>query len=128
MTEYDVPPGWYLDPSGLGEARYWNGTSWTATVNREGVTLNVAIDPAHAAVPPIRGTEVHLPIPVSNQYAQATPEKRSPIVAIVGILVAVVVVIAIFVVLSDDNSSTDTPPATDAPPATEAPPATAEGG
>ena len=123
MTDYDVAPGWYLDPSGQGEARYWNGASWTATVNRQGTTFNAAIEPAHAGVPPIPGTEVHLPIPVSTEYTLAPSPKRSPVVAVVGLLVALFVVILIVVMLSNDNSSDDTPPApaTTAPPAEEAP-------
>ena len=118
MTDYDVAPGWYLDPSGQGDARYWNGTSWTATINRQGTTLNVAIDPAQAGLPPTPGTEVHLPIPVSTNYTLAPKPKRSPAVAIVGLLVALVVVIVIIIALSNDNSSNDTPPEPDTPPAT----------
>lgn len=117
MTDHDVAPGWYLDPSGQGDARYWNGTSWTATINRQGTKLNVAIDPALAGLPPTPGTEVHLPIPVSTQYALTPPQKRSPIGAIVGILIALAVVIVVIVVLSN-TSSDDTPQDPETPPAT----------
>ncbi|MHB8379364.1 MAG: DUF2510 domain-containing protein [Acidimicrobiales bacterium] len=27
---YDVPPGWYPDPSGARQWRVWNGTAWSA--------------------------------------------------------------------------------------------------
>ena len=31
-----VPAGWYADPSGRYELRYWNGTEWTEHVSRSG--------------------------------------------------------------------------------------------
>ncbi|MGA0064860.1 MAG: DUF2510 domain-containing protein [Ilumatobacteraceae bacterium] len=31
-----VPAAWYKDPSGRFELRYWNGTSWTEHVARDG--------------------------------------------------------------------------------------------
>ncbi len=31
-----VPAGWYADPSGRFELRYWNGTEWTEHVARAG--------------------------------------------------------------------------------------------
>jgi hypothetical protein len=30
IHSYDVPPGWYPDPSGARQWRVWNGTGWTA--------------------------------------------------------------------------------------------------
>lgn len=126
----DLPAGWYIDPSGQGDARYWNGTSWTATVSRGGQTLNVVIDPAHAGVPPIAGTEVHLPTPVSTTATPDRHAKRSPALAILGVLAVILTVVAIFVLLSDDNSPNDSPPEPTTP-ATAAPTPTAapsEGG
>jgi putative membrane protein len=32
-----APAGWFLDPSGRHEWRYWNGTEWTTHVSRDGV-------------------------------------------------------------------------------------------
>lgn len=29
-------PGWYVDPSGRWEGRYWNGRAWTFAVHRSG--------------------------------------------------------------------------------------------
>lgn len=31
-----VPSGWYADPSGRFELRYWDGTAWTEHVSRAG--------------------------------------------------------------------------------------------
>jgi hypothetical protein len=31
-----VPAGWYTDPSGRYELRYWDGTAWTEHVSRSG--------------------------------------------------------------------------------------------
>jgi hypothetical protein len=35
-TESTVPAGWYADPSGRFELRYWDGTAWTEHVSRAG--------------------------------------------------------------------------------------------
>ena len=31
-----VPPGWYADPAGRFELRYWDGSTWTEHVSRAG--------------------------------------------------------------------------------------------
>ena len=41
MTNGNPPPGWYVDPTGQGDARYWNGTSRTQAVDRNGQQVNV---------------------------------------------------------------------------------------
>lgn len=35
-TAPSVPAGWYADPSGRYELRYWDGTAWTEHVSRAG--------------------------------------------------------------------------------------------
>jgi hypothetical protein len=35
-VESAVPAGWYADPSGRFELRYWDGTAWTEHVSRAG--------------------------------------------------------------------------------------------
>lgn len=42
------PPGWYADPSGRHEGRYWDGTAWTMMVADRGATTT---DPAGLQVP-----------------------------------------------------------------------------
>jgi hypothetical protein len=33
-----TPAGWYPDPSGRYEMRYWDGEKWTEHVSRQGAT------------------------------------------------------------------------------------------
>ena len=123
MTNGNSPAGWYQDPTGQGDARYWNGTSWTESVDRGGVTVNVAIDPSQAQVPPVPGTRISIPAPpTGSQNVTVSSPRRSPIAAIVGVFVVLMVVIVILFLAINNDSSDDTPtPGTDAPPATEAP-------
>ena len=122
------PPGWYQDPTGQGDARYWNGTSWTQSVDRGGVTVNVAIDPSAAQIPPVPGTQVSIPAPPSTSpTTTGGSSKGSAMGIIVGVLVVVVIGILIFAFVNDDSSD-DTPtpgstPAVEAP----APPASVGG-
>ncbi|MGB8652390.1 MAG: DUF2510 domain-containing protein [Mycobacteriales bacterium] len=37
-TTTPTPSGWYVDPTGKHEHRYWDGAVWTATVSDAGVT------------------------------------------------------------------------------------------
>jgi hypothetical protein len=34
---FQAPQGWYADPTGRHEFRYWSGTAWTTTVSDAGV-------------------------------------------------------------------------------------------
>ena len=36
QTTPAVPPGWYTDPAGRYELRYWDGSAWTEHVSRAG--------------------------------------------------------------------------------------------
>ena len=46
-------PGWYPDPAGVGDTRYWDGASWTERVTRAG---DVSASPiANQPAPPDRG-------------------------------------------------------------------------
>ncbi len=46
-----VPAGWYPDPAGRHEYRYWDGTYWTAGVADGGVTAH---DPLEGPPPPVQ--------------------------------------------------------------------------
>ena len=43
VTNGVTPAGWYQDPTGQGNARFWNGVAWTQSFDRGGVKLNAAI-------------------------------------------------------------------------------------
>ena len=44
--------GWYSDPAGVYESRYWDGTSWTEHVSDRGVTSTAPTQAAFAAPAP----------------------------------------------------------------------------
>jgi len=110
MTNAGTPAGWYVDPTGQGDARYWNGVAWTQSVARNGATLNMPIDPAQAQQPPAPGTQVQAPISTAGTPEQSS--RRSPIGAIFGIVAVLVIVVLIFVIVSDDSSDDSPTPGT----------------
>ena len=121
MTNGVAPAGWYQDPTGQGDARYWNGTSWTESVDRGGVTVNVAIDPSIAQTPPVAGTQVTIPA-TAAPTTQVVARRRSPVGAILGgVLLIIAIVVIVVLVSNNDDSSDDGPPATGVPAVTEAP-------
>ena len=129
MPQNTPPPGWYRDPTAVGEARYWDGTMWTNSVSRASETIDVPIEPERASLPPLPGSELRPPASAPPSVTVNAPN-RSPIGAIVGGIVAIAVVIVVIVLVSNNDSSDDeSPPATNAP-ATEAPaePPQTEGG
>jgi hypothetical protein len=123
LTDNTSPTGWYQDPTGQGDGRYWNGSTWTEAVDRGGVTVNVPIDPNQALAPPVPGTQVSIPAsPAAVQpVGGGSTSSGSAIGAIIGLLVVVVIAVVIFMVVTNDSSDSPTPPGTDAPPATEEP-------
>ena len=77
-----VPAGWYADPAGRHEYRYWDGTYWTAGVANGGIT---ATDPLEAPPPPVQqaagGFAATQPAagftPVQQPAAGFTPAQQS---------------------------------------------------
>jgi hypothetical protein len=127
MTNGSTPAGWYQDPTGQGDARYWNGVAWTQSVDRSGTTINIAIDPTQAQQPPVPGTQVQTPAPApAPQTVVQQSSSRSPVGAIIGAVVVILLIVVIFVIDSNNDSSDDSPtPGTDvAPPTQPAAPAT----
>jgi hypothetical protein len=84
------PPGWYPDPFGRAQVRWWSGTAWTEHVGSNGQSF---VDPpldAPATVP-------HAPVPQAPipQAAVAAPKAGHPLSAlqrsaIVGVIALVV--------------------------------------
>ncbi len=123
-------PGWYQDPTSPSDGRYWDGTTWTDSVSRAGQTITIPIDAERAALPPVPGSELQPPAPVSTPppaQAVTVNSKSSPAGIIFGVLAAVLVVVLILVLANNNDSSETETPTTEAPAPTEAPPAT-EGG
>lgn len=128
--------GWYTDPTGHGDGRYWDGQRWSDQVNRNGVTVTSPIDPALADTPPAPGTEyvasTAADTPVAAAPAPAPAPKSSPIAPVLGAIAVVVAIVAIVIALtsgSDDDNDDEQPPSTtvestEAPETTEAPEST----
>jgi hypothetical protein len=121
MTNGTFPSGWYRDPTGQGEARYWNGVAWTDSVNRGGVTVSVPIAADQSQLPPTPGSEVQAAPPAAA--ATQTTSRRSPLAVIFGILAVVLLVVVIVLLVTDDESDDPVIPATGVPtaPATNPP-------
>ena len=136
MTNATSPSGWYQDPTGQGDSRYWNGTAWTQSVNRGGAVVNVAIDPSQAQTPPVPGTQVAAP---AQQYVPPPPQPaptvqvtdsshHSVLGFIFGSMLVLFFVVLIYAIVSNSDSGGDTPtPGTNAP-AEEPAPEPAEDG
>lgn len=112
------PAGWYRDPTGQGDARYWDGAAWTDSVSRSGVTLQVAVPPEHLHVPPTPGSEYRSPAPPPQPAPQYVPpaESRPPqrrsggSGILVGLVVAVAVVVGgvlLIAALTGDDDEED---------------------
>lgn len=121
MTNGITPAGWYQDPTGQGDARYWNGVAWTQSVDRSGTTADIAIDPALAQQPPTPGTQVQAPTPAAPAPQTVVQQSSgSPLGTIVGVVVVILLVIVVLAFIGNSNAD-DTPvPGSDNPPA-EAP-------
>ena len=123
MTQTMPPAGWYQDPAGQAEARYWNGTVWTDSVLRGGAPAEIPLDPERATLPPLAGTEISAstaPMPMPMPAAQRTGP-GGMLVGAIGFAIALIVVILVVVAVTGGDSSDDPPPGTDAPPADDAP-------
>lgn len=118
-------PGWYRDPSGQNEGRYWDGQSWTTMTSRAGQTFDTPVDPARATVPPVPGSELAPAAPAPRtpppSINVSTSQTRSPVGAIVAGIVAIVVVILLFVLVRGDDSDDEETPETSVPAETTAP-------
>lgn len=127
MTDSYTPQGWYVDPTGQGNARYWNGASWTQTVNRAGVVLNVYIDPNQAQIPPTPGTQVAPPAapPPRPPASPVSSPDNSALGVVLGVVAVLFFVLMMFAIISNNSSTDQGPDVTIVPPATDAPAAPA---
>jgi hypothetical protein len=95
-----TPAGWYADPTGRSEHRYWDGSRWTEHVSNRGLAGTDPIDaygtPLDPTVSPFR------PVPIATQ---PTSDVRTGLRAVpwwawaVGVAVLLVVIGAVAVAL-----------------------------
>lgn len=116
-------PGWYRDPTGQADGRYWDGQRWSDQADRGGVTVSSPIDPASAATPPVQGSEYVARPAAGSQTVSVQPAKSSILGTVLGVIAAIIAVVALVVALSNssDDDTDETPTET-----TEAPEAPAE--
>lgn len=77
MTDTPIA-GWYDDPSGQSQLRYWNGTSWTEHVAPRPTTAEPVTAPLPQAAPsPVEATRTWQPAEASP-WAPAQPGPTAP--------------------------------------------------
>src|SRR3954469_9404160 len=101
-----TPAGWYADPTGRSEHRYWDGSRWTEHVSNRGLA---GIDPIDAYGTPIDPTVSPLrPAPIATQ---PTGDVRTGLRAVpwwawgVGVAVLLFVVAAVALLRPTDDGS-----------------------
>lgn len=83
-TPTTTPAGWYTDPAGRHEYRYWDGVNWTAQVSDGGVTASDSLEsppaPTYtpAPTPPPASTHVPTPPPPPPQGLTEPPPPAAP--------------------------------------------------
>jgi hypothetical protein len=87
--------GWFDDPTGAHELRYWDGEEWTDHVADGGVT--VRSPPVHASPAPSRTTDA----PASRSLL-----KGALVIVFALLLVGAPVVLAVVAARSDDSNDT----------------------
>lgn len=70
----DIPAGWYPDPSGRFEVRYWNGQSWTEHTARPRAVATAHTDHATNDAADSTPTEVA----ARSDTTTRTPRRRRP--------------------------------------------------
>ena len=69
-----IPAGWFTDPSGRYEQRYWSGTQWTEHVTRGGVP---SVDPPPGRQDAPRGGKEPDQPPTGGASGDVTPDAGS---------------------------------------------------
>ncbi|MCP4085994.1 MAG: DUF2510 domain-containing protein [Actinomycetia bacterium] len=111
--------GWYRDPSGYAEGRFWDGERWTdQVITASGVTSVFPIT-SGVETPPAPASEYQPAASAPSQPVAPAP-KASPVGAILGGVAVIVAVIALVIALTSDNGDDDdgeeeSPPTTEAP-------------
>lgn len=104
MVDTHDPAGWYPDPTGNHELRYWDGYAWLDNVSDQGAT----------STDPLGGKPMPTPTQLASQPAadQAPPpvtkKSRTPII-VAAAVVAVLLIVAVVVLVTrggDDGNGT----------------------
>ncbi|HEY2815182.1 MAG TPA: DUF2510 domain-containing protein [Acidimicrobiales bacterium] len=93
MVETHDPAGWFPDPTGTHEMRYWDGYAWLDNVSDQGTTSTA----------PLGGKPMPPPSQVAarqSQQAQAPTPSKSKTPIIIGAAVAFVVIVAAIFLLT----------------------------
>jgi hypothetical protein len=103
MVETHDPAGWYPDPTGNHELRYWDGFAWLDNVSDQGATTTDPLG-GKPQPPPSQAAARSQATPV------AAPPARSKMPIIIGAVVAAIVIIAAAAFFltrgGDDDSAT----------------------
>ena len=101
--------GWYRDPTGQADGRYWDGQRWSDQADRHGVTISSPIDAAHAETPPAPGSDYAVPSSASTsaQTVSVQPAKTSLVGPVFGAIAVVVAIVALVIALSNNNDDDD---------------------
>jgi hypothetical protein len=108
----ETPAGWYPDPAGSGQYRWFDGTAWTETVESEPQSAGAAprlsgeqLESETRAAPPVMQDAPYLSTsPAAPAYGSPPgafsppPRKKSRLILWLGVGAAVVLVIVIVVV------------------------------
>lgn len=115
-----TPPGWYADPQGRHQHRWWDGATWTDQVADDGVTTVDPVDPVDG-VPSDDGPNRYLS---DEAVADTAAARRFPVGVVAGLAVLVAAAAAAIVLVvgalgGDDSGSSGDQEATDDAPAAD---------